>query len=88
MNRRTFVVFFVYSYEVQQTGLNFIYDMQNCSSTQLNMNLSKKILKLLQVSVDHLLTNEDISLLALGRLSCNVKKYLHYLATQMVQSSL
>ncbi|CAF1611203.1 unnamed protein product [Adineta ricciae] len=36
------------SMDVQQTGLNFIYDMQNCSAAQFDMNLSKKILKLLQ----------------------------------------
>ncbi|CAF0931924.1 unnamed protein product [Rotaria sordida] len=34
--------------EVQNTGLNFIYDMQNCSASQFDMNLSRKILKLLQ----------------------------------------
>jgi hypothetical protein len=38
------------SLEVQQNGLNFIYDMQNCSASQFDMNLSKKILKLLQVN--------------------------------------
>ncbi|UJR35814.1 hypothetical protein I4U23_028562 [Adineta vaga] len=36
------------SIDIQQTGLNFIYDMQNCSASQFDMNLSKKILKLLQ----------------------------------------
>jgi hypothetical protein len=36
------------SLDVQQNGLNFIYDMQTCSASQFDMNLSKKILKLLQ----------------------------------------
>ncbi|CAF1085029.1 unnamed protein product [Rotaria sordida] len=36
------------SIEVQQNGLNFIYDMQNYSASQFNINLSKKIVKLLQ----------------------------------------
>jgi hypothetical protein len=35
--------------DVQQSGLNFIYDLQNCSASQFDMNLSKKILKFLQV---------------------------------------
>ncbi|CAF2391402.1 unnamed protein product [Rotaria sp. Silwood2] len=36
------------SAEVQNSGLNFIYDMQNCSTSQFDMNLCRKILKLLQ----------------------------------------
>lgn len=35
--------------EVQKHGLNFIYDMQTCSASQFDMNLSKKVLKFLQV---------------------------------------
>lgn len=42
-------LFLSLSLEVQQNGLNFIYDMQNCSTSQFDVNLSKKILKLLQV---------------------------------------
>ncbi|UJR10206.1 hypothetical protein I4U23_014421 [Adineta vaga] len=45
------------SMEVQQNGLNFIYDMQNCSATQFDMNLSKKILKLLQGGYPAMLKN-------------------------------
>ncbi|CAF0975577.1 unnamed protein product [Adineta steineri] len=45
------------SAEVQQNGLNFIYDMQNCSATQFDMNLSKKILKLLQGGYPAMLKN-------------------------------
>ncbi len=40
---------FFSSLDVQQNGLNFIYDMQNCSASQFDVNLSKKILNLLQV---------------------------------------
>ena len=47
--------------EVQQSGLNFIYDMQNCSASQFDMNLSKKILKLLQVDYLFFLYIESIS---------------------------
>ncbi|CAF0844199.1 unnamed protein product [Adineta ricciae] len=45
------------SIEVQQNGLNFIYNMQNCSATQFDMNLSKKILKLLQGGYPAMLKN-------------------------------
>ncbi|CAM4890035.1 unnamed protein product [Rotaria socialis] len=36
------------SVEIQNSGLNFIYDMQSCSASQFDMNLSKKILRLVQ----------------------------------------
>ncbi|CAF0868857.1 unnamed protein product [Rotaria sp. Silwood1] len=36
------------SVEIQSSGLNFIYDMQNCSAFQFDKNLCRKILKLLQ----------------------------------------
>ncbi|CAF4025053.1 unnamed protein product, partial [Rotaria magnacalcarata] len=36
------------SVDIQNSGLNFIYDMQTCSASQFDMNLSKKILRLLQ----------------------------------------
>ncbi|CAF0939529.1 unnamed protein product [Adineta steineri] len=42
--------------EVQESGLNFIYDMQNCSASQFDINLSKKILKLLQGSYPAMVT--------------------------------
>ncbi|CAM4910708.1 unnamed protein product [Rotaria socialis] len=45
------------STEVQQNGLNFIYDMRNCSASQFNINLSKKILKLLQGGYPAMLKN-------------------------------
>ncbi|CAF2520202.1 unnamed protein product [Rotaria sp. Silwood2] len=45
------------SIEVQQNGINFIYDMQNCSTSQFNINLSKKILKLLQGGYPAMLKN-------------------------------
>lgn len=46
------------SVEVQKHGLNFIYDMQTCSATQFDMNLSKKVLKFLQV-IDYLFQEKN-----------------------------
>lgn len=45
------------SLDVQQNGLNFIYDMQNCSTSQFDINLSKKILKFFQGGYPALLKN-------------------------------
>jgi hypothetical protein len=81
-----FQEFEFFSIEVQQNGLNFIYDMQNCSASQFDINLSKKILKLLQViclSFDKIIFN-----FYLGWLSSYVKKYIYCISSQMVQSSL
>jgi len=79
--------------DVQQNGLNFIYDMQNCSASQFDMNLSKKILKLLQVNSKEvpqkdLLFEQRFAFSFSGRLSSNGKKYLYHFSSQMVQNSL
>ncbi len=50
VNKFLTFLFVLFSLDVQQNGLNFIYDMQTCSASQFDMNLSKKILKLLQVN--------------------------------------
>ena len=74
------------SIEVQQAGLNFIYDMQHCSASQFDMNLSKKVLRLLQVTLAGI--SSDTLLVALGWLSCNGQEHLHCFRTEMVPSSL